>query len=59
MESLSDIIKSYKHDPASVYNTWFIGNEEIESVRAIKRGVIQVIEDIKTKNLEMILRVIA
>lgn len=32
MESLSDIIKSYKHDPASVYNTWFIGNEEIESI---------------------------
>jgi len=50
MESLSDIIKSYKHDPASVYNTWFIGNEErLKAFRAIKRGVIQVIEDIKNE----------
>lgn len=50
MESLSDIIKSYKQDPASVYNTWFIGNEErLKAFRAIKRGVIQVIEDIKNE----------
>jgi len=50
MESLSDIIKSYKHDPASVYNTWFIGNEErLKAFRAIKRGVLQVIDDIKNE----------
>lgn len=50
MESLPDIIKSYKHDPASVYNTWFIGNEErLKAFRAIKRGVLQVIEDIKSE----------
>jgi type II restriction enzyme len=50
MESLPDIIKSYKHDPASVYNTWFIGNEErLKAFRAIKRGVLQVIEDIKNE----------
>lgn len=50
MESLSDIIKSYKHDPASVYNTWFIGNEErLKAFRAIKRGVLQVIDEIKNE----------
>ena len=50
MESLPDIIKAYKHDPASVYNTWFIGNEErLKAFRAIKRGVLQVIEDIKNE----------
>ena len=50
MESLPDIIKSYKHDPASVYNTWFIGNEErLKAFRSIKRGVLQVIEDIKSE----------
>lgn len=50
MESLPAIIKTYKHDPASVYNTWFIGNEErLKAFRAIKRGVLQVIEDIKNE----------
>ncbi|MBX2914462.1 MAG: hypothetical protein KF856_04210 [Cyclobacteriaceae bacterium] len=50
MELLPDIIKSYKYDPASVYNTWFIGNEErLKAFRAIKRGVLQVIEDIKNE----------
>lgn len=50
MESLPAIIKTYKHDPASVYNTWFIGNEErLKAFRSIKRGVLQVIEDIKTE----------
>ncbi|NOS93195.1 MAG: hypothetical protein HOP30_14840 [Cyclobacteriaceae bacterium] len=50
MESLPDIIKSYKHDPASVYNTWFIGNEErLKAFRAIKRGVLQVIDEIKNE----------
>ncbi|HMR57196.1 MAG TPA: hypothetical protein PKC10_07735, partial [Cyclobacteriaceae bacterium] len=50
MESLPAIIKTYKHDPASVYNTWFIGNEErLKAFRSIKRGVLQVIEDIKSE----------
>ena len=47
---LRDIIKKYKDDPASVYNTWFIGSEErLKAFRAIKRGVLQVIEDIKNE----------
>lgn len=45
---LSEIIKKYKEDPASVYNTWFIGNEDrLKAFRSIKRGVLQVIDDIK------------
>ena len=47
---LRGIIKKYKDDPSSVYNTWFIGNEErLKAFRAIKRGVLQVIEDIKNE----------
>ncbi|MBS1681521.1 MAG: Putative type II restriction enzyme NmeDIP (Endonuclease NmeDIP) (R.NmeDIP) [Cytophagales bacterium] len=47
---LHDIIKKYKSDPASVYNSWFIGSEErLKAFRAIKRGVLQVIEDIKNE----------
>jgi type II restriction enzyme len=45
---LTEAIKKYKHDPESVYNTWFIGGEErLKAFRSIKRGVWQVIEDIR------------
>ena len=46
---LSDIIKQYKTDTQSVYNTWFINNEDrLKAFRSIRRGVIQVVEDIKS-----------
>lgn len=49
-ELFSDIIKKYKSDQASVYNAWFIGSEErLKAFRSIKRGVLHVIEDIKTE----------
>lgn len=49
-ELFFEIIKKYKDDPASVYNTWFIGSEErLKAFRSIKRGVLQVIDDIKAE----------
>lgn len=46
--NLDKIIKQYKSDSESVYNTWFINNEErLKAFRSIRRGVIQVIDDIK------------
>jgi type II restriction enzyme len=50
MESdrLKRIIHTYKADPESVYNTWFInGDDRLKAFRAIRRGVEQVIADIK------------
>ncbi len=48
--SLSQIIQQYKSDPQSVYNTWFINNEDrLKAFRSIRRGVMQVVEDIKGK----------
>ena len=42
------IIQTYKNDPESVYNTWFINNEaRLKAFGAIRRGVEQVIKDIK------------
>lgn len=42
------IIHTYKTDPESVYNTWFINSDErLKAFRAIRRGVEQVIADIK------------
>lgn len=46
--NIDKIIKQYKSDSESVYNTWFINNEErLKAFRSVRRGVIQVIEDIK------------
>ncbi len=46
--SLTPIIQQYKEDKESVYNTWFINNEErLKAFRSIRRGVMQVIDDIK------------
>ena len=42
------IIQTYKNDPESVYNTWFINNEaRLKAFGAIRRGAEQVIKDIK------------
>lgn len=47
-ERTQSIIQTYKNDPESVYNTWFINNEaRLKAFGAIRRGVEQVIKDIK------------
>jgi type II restriction enzyme len=48
--NLAQIILQYKKDSQSVYNTWFIDNDQrLKAFRTIRRGVLQVIEDIKNK----------
>jgi len=42
------IIRQYKEDADLVYNTWFVNNaDRLKAFRSIRRGVIQVIDDIK------------
>ncbi|WP_281228933.1 hypothetical protein [Flavobacterium aquiphilum] len=51
MDNFTQIIKQYKNDKESVYNTWFVDNDQrLKAFRTIRRGVLQVIEDIKNKN---------
>lgn len=46
--NLTEIIKKYKDDKESVYNTWFINNgDRLKAFRTIRRGIGLVIEDIK------------
>lgn len=46
--SLSEVIKKYKDDRESIYNTWFVGDEDrLKAFRSIRRGVGQVVDDIK------------
>ena len=48
--NLALLIRQYKEDNQSVYNTWFINNaERLKAFRSIRRGVMQVIDDIKSK----------
>ena len=50
MNNLSQIIQQYKNDSESVYNTWFVDNDQrLKAFRTIRRGFLQVIEDIKYK----------
>ncbi len=45
------IIKNYKEDNETVYNSWFINNNErLKAFRSIRRGVFDVIQDIKNSN---------
>lgn len=50
MNNLLQIITQYKADTQSVYNTWFIDNDQrLKAFRTIRRGVLQVVENIKNK----------
>ncbi|MDD4968560.1 MAG: hypothetical protein PHT07_03930 [Paludibacter sp.] len=47
-EQFEQLITNYKADYESVYNTWFINNDDrLKAFRSIRRGVQQVIGDIK------------
>ena len=46
--NIRELVKRYKADPESVYNTWFVDNEtRMKAFRSIRRGVIEVIEAIR------------
>ena len=48
MLSIEQHIENYKHGSESVYNTWFVNNEDrLKAFRSIRRGVLQVVDDIK------------
>lgn len=47
---LQSILTIFKQDQESVFNTWFINNDErLKAFRSIRHGVKKVIEDIKNK----------
>jgi type II restriction enzyme len=48
--NLTNIISQYKTDTQSVYNTWFVDNDQrLKAFRTIRRGVMQIVDDIKNK----------
>lgn len=63
------LIRDYQSDPESVYQTWFINNDErLKAFRTIRNGILQVIEEIeqhqfgndfKDSSLEVVVTAIA
>jgi type II restriction enzyme len=50
-QDLKSIIKNYKEDNETVYHSWFVNNDErLKAFRSIRRGVLEVIKDIKSGN---------
>lgn len=50
-DNLFKLVKQYKTDSESVYNTWFTYNEiRMKSFRSIRRGVIDVVDSIKNNS---------
>ncbi len=48
---MDESIVNYKNNPDFVYQTWFIDNSErLKAFRSIKRGIIQVVDDIRKDN---------
>ena len=50
-EDLGEIVKRYRSDPESVYNTWFIRSpERLKAFRSIRRGVMEVVKAIREES---------
>ncbi len=60
MSNFPQIIHQYKTDTESVYNIWFVDDDQkLKAFRTIRRCVFQVIEDIKSKTFPSDLGAIA
>jgi type II restriction enzyme len=47
-QDLISIVDNYKRDKETVFNSWFVNNDErLKAFRTIRRGVLDVIQDIK------------
>ncbi len=47
-QDLKSIVAAYKEDDETVYNSWFVNNDDrLKAFRSIRRGVLEIIQDIK------------
>ena len=54
ISNFDSIIRQYKTDSESVYNTWFINNEgRLKAFCSIRREVMLVIADVNERNSAM------
>lgn len=46
-DRFATLIDCWKSDPSSTYNTWFLWDQRIKNFRSIRRGIAQVVLDIR------------
>ena len=47
-EDLGEVVRRYRDDPESVFNTWFVRSpERLKAFRSIRRGVMEVVKAIR------------
>lgn len=46
-DPFAELIDCWKADPGSTYNTWFLWDQRIKNFRSIRRGIAQVVVDIR------------
>ncbi|MBK8724678.1 MAG: hypothetical protein IPL96_01175 [Holophagaceae bacterium] len=44
---LAGLLQRYRADPESVFHTWFLGEDRLKAFRTIRRGVMEVVQDIQ------------
>ncbi|MHC5544314.1 hypothetical protein ACYOEI_39300, partial [Singulisphaera rosea] len=50
-EDLGEVVRRYRSDPESVYNTWFVRSpERLKAFRSIRRGVMEVVKAIREES---------
>ncbi|MDX2060077.1 MAG: type II restriction endonuclease [Gemmatimonadales bacterium] len=45
---MTQLILRWRADPGGTYHTWFLWEERLKNFRSIRRGVVQVVEEIKS-----------
>ena len=54
-DSLALLIDHWKADPHSTFNSWFLWEERLKNFRSIRRGIGQVVKDIRSRHLRQCL----
>ena len=46
MSDIRTLIARWRDDPGATYRSWFLWEERLKNFRAIRRGILQVVEAI-------------
>ncbi len=56
MTDLQPLINRWKNDPHGTYSTWFLWEERLKNFRSIRRGIAQVVAEIKADSFGNVYR---
>ena len=47
MDAIPTLLRRWRDDPAGTYRTWFLWEERLKNFRAIRRGILEVVDEIE------------